>query len=47
MAAHQVAADIGTFDGGIVHVIFKVYRGGELLGGRKSLKAPWNGRKHM
>jgi hypothetical protein len=32
MAAHQVVADVGTFDVGIVDVIFKVCRDGELFG---------------
>jgi hypothetical protein len=32
MAADQVVADVGTLDVGIVDVIFKVYRDGELFG---------------
>ncbi len=32
MATHQVVADVGTFDVGIVDVIFKVFRDGALFG---------------
>lgn len=32
MAQHQVLADMGTFDVGIVDVIFKVIRDGNVLG---------------
>ena len=32
MASHQVFADVGTFDVGMVDVVFKVVRNGRLFG---------------